>query len=89
MKAENILLGSDGLWKLCDFGSTSTNHKRFERPEEMGIEEDNIRKHTTPAYRSPEVCLLKIINNQIFLFDSFATFVLVSDVGFASERSYK
>lgn len=49
------MLGPDGLWKLCDFGSTSTNHKRFEKPEEMGIEEDNIRKHTTPAYRAPEV----------------------------------
>ncbi|GLT60696.1 hypothetical protein SLA2020_334520 [Shorea laevis] len=48
LKAENLLLGSDGLWKLCDFGSTSTNHKRFEKPEEMGIEEDNIRKHTAP-----------------------------------------
>lgn len=55
LKAENLLLGSDGLWKLCDFGSTSTNHKRFEKPEEMGVEEDNIRKHTTPAYRAPEV----------------------------------
>ena len=55
LKAENLLQGSNGSWKLCDFGSTSTNHKRFEKPEEMGIEEDIIRKHTTPAYRAPEV----------------------------------
>ncbi|KAM7476669.1 hypothetical protein LguiB_023912 [Lonicera macranthoides] len=55
LKAENLLLGSDRLWKLCDFGSISTNHKRFEKAEDMGIEEDNIRKHTTPAYRAPEM----------------------------------
>ncbi|XP_039048176.1 AP2-associated protein kinase 1-like isoform X1 [Hibiscus syriacus] len=68
LKAENILLGSDGSWKLCDFGSTSTNHKLFERPEEMGIEEDNIRKHTTPAYRAPEMWDLfrrELINEKV------------------------
>ncbi|XP_042061304.1 probable serine/threonine-protein kinase DDB_G0280111 [Salvia splendens] len=68
LKVENLLLGPDGLWKLCDFGSTSTNHKRFEKPEEMGIEEDNIRKHTTPAYRAPEMWDLfrrELINEKV------------------------
>ncbi|KAJ9685836.1 hypothetical protein PVL29_017772 [Vitis rotundifolia] len=68
LKAENLLLGPDGLWKLCDFGSTSTNHKRFEKPEEMGIEEDNIRKYTTPAYRAPEMWDLfrrELINEKV------------------------
>ncbi|XP_047338314.1 AP2-associated protein kinase 1-like [Impatiens glandulifera] len=68
LKAENLLLGHDGLWKLCDFGSISTNHKRFEKAEEMGIEEDNIRKYTTPAYRAPEMWDLfrrEVINEKV------------------------
>ncbi|KAE9584915.1 hypothetical protein Lal_00024348 [Lupinus albus] len=68
LKAENLLLGSDGLWKLCDFGSTTTNHKCFDKPEEMGIEEDNIRKYTTPAYRAPEMWdlfLREVINEKV------------------------
>ena len=48
-------MGPNGLWKLCNFGSTSTNHKHFKKPEEMGIEEDNIRKYSTPAHTAPEV----------------------------------
>lgn len=55
LKVENVLMGPDGLWKLCDFGSTSVNHKHFDTPDEMGLEEDFIRKYTTPAYRAPEV----------------------------------
>lgn len=59
-----MLLGADGAWKICDFGSTSTNHKCFDKPEEMGIEEDNIRKYTTPAYRAPEVLLKSFFSSK-------------------------
>lgn len=94
LKAENLLLGPDGLWKLCDFGSTSTNHKRFEKPEEMGIEEDNIRKHTTPAYRAPEVereILFSILKHSTSIFKMFDSFLspFELDVGSISERTYK
>ena len=89
-------MGSDGLWKLCDFGSTSTNHKRFEKPEEMGIEEDNIRKHTTPAYRAPEVewrtnfIFRKLLCSTVVkMFDLCLHSSIGVDVGSVPERTYK
>lgn len=75
LKAENVLMGGDGLWKLCDFGSTSTNHKRFEKADEMGLEEDIIRKHTTPAYRAPEVTIVKSKDSRLsFMYDRLSDF---------------
>ncbi|CAI7860798.1 unnamed protein product [Closterium sp. NIES-53] len=55
LKAENLLQCGDGSWRLCDFGSASTRHRRIERAADMGIEEDVIRRNTTPAYRAPEL----------------------------------
>eukprot|EP00899_Mesostigma_viride_P027447 jgi/Mesvir1/7888/Mv11821-RA.1 len=56
IKAENVLRGAvDGVWKLCDFGSCVTRAKRYTTPDEIGMEEDVIRRTTTPAYRAPEM----------------------------------
>jgi len=40
IKAENVLRGADGVWKVCDFGSATTRskayvHKAFEHPNEL------------------------------------------------------
>lgn len=45
----------DGTWVLCDFGSATTRAQVYSTSEEIAAEEDVIRKHTTPAYRAPEV----------------------------------
>ena len=55
MKAENVLLGPDGRWLLCDFGSASGWHGVLESARDIAMEEEVVRKYTTPAYRAPEV----------------------------------
>ena len=38
LKVENLLVGKDGLIKLCDFGSCSTTHRAYHNSEVGGIE---------------------------------------------------
>lgn len=55
VKAENVLLRTDGNWVLCDFGSCTKEQKIYSSAQEIAQEEERIRKHTTPAYRAPEL----------------------------------
>jgi AP2-associated kinase len=57
LKIENVLL-ADGLFKLCDFGSCTTEvvpPKALSVQEIRKIEEE-IAKFTTLQYRAPEQC---------------------------------
>ena len=55
LKAENVLLAPGGRWVLCDFGSASTRHGVLESAHDIALEEEVVRRYTTPAYRAPEV----------------------------------
>ncbi|KAL6605102.1 kinase-like protein [Neocallimastix sp. 'constans'] len=59
IKVENVLITSDGKYKLCDFGSATTEiippNKSLNIQEIRSLEED-IQKYTTIQYRSPEMC---------------------------------
>ena len=54
LKAENVLLHEDDAWVLCDYGSVSTWAGIHETSNQIMIAEDEIRRHTTAAYRAPE-----------------------------------
>lgn len=55
IKIENVLIGDDGTYKLCDFGSVCTPISPPKNIEEFQIVQDDIMKNTTPQYRSPEM----------------------------------
>ncbi|ANZ75944.1 BA75_02718T0 [Komagataella pastoris] len=55
IKIENVLISSDRSYKLCDFGSASSPLRPPKNIEEFKILQDDILRHTTPQYRSPEM----------------------------------
>lgn len=59
LKVENVLISKseDGstMYKLCDFGSTAAPRAAASTPEEGRLIEEDVQKHTTMQYRSPEM----------------------------------
>ena len=58
LKVENVLIsgsGSKKLFKLCDFGSAAPARPAATSAAEARLIEDDVQKHTTLQYRSPEM----------------------------------
>lgn len=61
LKVENVLIskpptsGSGVVYKLCDFGSTAPPRPAATNAAEARLIEEDIQKHTTMQYRSPEM----------------------------------
>lgn len=55
IKIENVLIGSDGNYKICDFGSCTDKTVNFSDVASSNYHEytDEMEKHTTPMYRAP------------------------------------
>lgn len=54
MKPENMMLHVSGGWLLADFGSATTSTLTDPSAGARSRAEDDIRRHTTAAYRAPE-----------------------------------
>lgn len=58
LKVENVLIsltGKNAVYKLCDFGSTAPPRPAATSGAEGRLIEDDIQRHTTTQYRSPEM----------------------------------
>ena len=58
IKVENVLIsgsGSSKKFKVCDFGSTAPPRPAATTAAEARLVEDDIQRHTTLQYRSPEM----------------------------------
>ena len=60
LKVENVLIsksssGKETTYKLCDFGSAAVPRPAATTAEEGRLIEEDVQKHTTMQYRSPEM----------------------------------
>lgn len=58
LKVENVLIttvGGNRIYKLCDFGSTAPPRPAAKTAAEGRLIEDDVQRHTTLQYRSPEM----------------------------------
>ncbi|GJC95541.1 nak-unclassified protein kinase [Colletotrichum higginsianum] len=58
LKVENVLIlshGSQKRFKLCDFGSAATPKPAPQTVVECRLVDEDVQKHTTMQYRSPEM----------------------------------
>lgn len=58
LKVENILVkrtGSTSMYKLCDFGSSAPPRPAASSAAEGRLIEEDVQRHTTLQYRSPEM----------------------------------
>lgn len=84
LKIENVLVAFDGLYKLCDFGSCSTEAQVFEERADILAAEEHIGKTTTMMYRAPEMIDLYqglLINEQV---DTWALGCLLYTMAFCA-----
>jgi AP2-associated kinase len=55
LKVENVLIASNRRFLLCDFGSAAPVQPAGQTPQECRAINDDVQRHTTLQYRSPEM----------------------------------
>lgn len=68
IKVENVLVGRDRRFKLCDFGSSTTRVIDNFTAGAIALADEEIQKFTTLAYRAPEMVDLyqkQVVNEKV------------------------
>ena len=82
LKLENILLTSDSVVKLCDFGSCVYGHVPLTSQLERSKAEEVIEKTTTQMYRAPEMVDLFMRDKLTERTDTWVRFMFLMQIRF-------